>query len=311
MDFKQLQTFLAIAECGSATKAAQMLHIVQPAISRQMRILEEELGTSLFHRERSGMELTEAGRILLDHAKRVMRELDEARAQLQPSSSTVSGFVRIGMPASTCDLLAGELVATVKHRHPQIRMGMYSGFGGFLQKALLNGELEAAIVNDPEASPLLETRYVLNEQLFLIGPPDSGLRPDLALPLSLLKNKPLVLPAAPHAMRSTIERACALANIELEVVAEVNSMHMQRSLVRHGVGWTIMPSTSFFEDLSQGALSGAPLDSDLLQRHLALCLPMARPTSAATRCVTAILMELIEQRVGEGRWPGARWATPA
>jgi DNA-binding transcriptional LysR family regulator len=307
MDFKQLHTFLAIAECGSATKAAHMLHIVQPAISRQMRILEEELGSVLFHRERSGMELTDAGRILLEHARRVMRELDEARAQLQPPSAVVSGFVRLGMPASTCDLLAGELVATVKQRHPQIRIGMYSGFGGFLQKALLNGELEVAIVNDPEPSPLLETRYVVNEQLFLIGPADSGLRPDQALPLSMLRGKPMVLPAPPHAMRSTIERACALANVELEVVAEVNSMHMQRSLVRHGVGWTIMPSASFFDDLSQGELAGAPLASDMLQRHLALCLPVTRQTSAATRCVTAILLELTQREVEEGHWPSARW----
>ncbi|MEI7784437.1 MAG: LysR substrate-binding domain-containing protein [Betaproteobacteria bacterium] len=307
MDFKQLQTFLAIAECGSATKAAQMLHIVQPAISRQMRILEDELGTSLFYRERNGMELTDAGRILLEHAKRVMRELDEARAQLQPSSSVVSGHVRLGMPASTCDLLAGELVATVKQRHPQIRMAMLSGFGGFLEKSLLNGELELAIVNDPEASPLLETRYVINEQLFLIGPAGSGLRPDQPLPLSALRGKPMVLPVAPHAMRTNIERACALANVQLDVVAEVNSMHMQRSLVRYGVGWTVMPSASFFEDLKQGALTGAPLESDMLQRHLALCLPVTRQTSAATRCVAEILLELTRKAVQGGGWHSAGW----
>jgi DNA-binding transcriptional LysR family regulator len=111
-------------------------------------------------------------------------------------------------------------------------------------------------------------------------------------------------------MRSTIERACALANVELEVVAEVNSMHMQRSLVRHGVGWTVMPSASFFEDLSHGDLAGAPLASDVLQRHLALCLPVTRPASAATRCVTAILLELTQREVEEGRWPSARWVGP-
>lgn len=306
MDFKQLQTFLAIVECGSATKAAQLLHIVQPAISRQMRMLEEELGTTLFVRERNGMELTDAGRVLLEHARRVMRELEEARAQMQPTSTVVTGFVRVGMPASACDLLAGELVATIKRRHPQIRMGLHSGYGGPLQAALQAGELEVALVNDPQASPLIETRYVLNEQLFVVGPPHCGLSPDHPEPLTILKGKPMVLPTAPHAMRSTVEHACALENIELEVVAEVNSTQMQLSLVRHGVGWTVMPSAGLSDDLSEGSLSGAPLESAKLQRHLALCLPMTRHTSAATRCVTTALIDLIQVAVRDGRWPGSK-----
>jgi DNA-binding transcriptional LysR family regulator len=83
------------------------------------------------------------------------------------------------------------------------------------------------------------------------------------------------------------------------------------TLVRHGVGWTIMPSASFFDDLSQGELAGAPLASDMLQRHLALCLPVTRQTSAATRCVTAILLELTQREVEEGHWPSARWVGQA
>lgn len=304
---KQLQTFLAIAECGSATKAAQVLRIVQPAISRQMRMLEDELGTSLFHRERTGMELTDAGRILLGHAKRVMRELDEARAQMHPAGSVVAGFVRIGMPASTCDLLAGELVATIKRRHPQVLMSLDSGYAGLLQSALIAGELDVAIINDPQPSPLIEAQYVLNEQLFLVGPANCGLTPDRAQPLSVLRGKALVLPAVPHAIRATVDHACASKNIELEVVAEVNSTQMQLSLVRHGVGWTVMPSAGISADLAQGLLSGAPLEGVTLQRHLALCLPMTRQISAATRCVTSALLELGELAVREGRWPGAKW----
>jgi DNA-binding transcriptional LysR family regulator len=103
IDFKQLQTFLAIAECGSASKAAQLLHIVQPAISRQMRLLEEDLGTPLYERER-----------------RVKKELEEARAEVKPSNGLASGFVNVGMPSSICDLLAGELVANIKRLHPQM-----------------------------------------------------------------------------------------------------------------------------------------------------------------------------------------------
>jgi DNA-binding transcriptional LysR family regulator len=305
MDFKQLQTFLAIAECGSATKASQLLNIVQPAISRQMRLLEEELGTSLFHRERNGMELTAAGRTLVDRARRVMRELEEARAEIQPASGHVAGFVSVGMPSSTCELLAGDLVATIKRRHPQIRMRLHSGYGGVLQTAIQNGELDVAIVNDPRTTPLMEMRFVLNEQLFLVGPPRSGLAPDTPQPLSALRGKPMVLPSGPHAMRTTVEHACALENIELDIVAEVNAMDVQKSLVRHGVGWTVMPSSGVSGELSMGALSAAPVGGPNLQRHLALCLPTSRRTSVATRSVMNALLDLIRVSVGDGRWPGA------
>ncbi|MDB5898709.1 MAG: LysR family transcriptional regulator [Ramlibacter sp.] len=305
MDFKQLQTFLAIAECGSATKAAQLLNIVQPAISRQMRLLEEDLGTPLFLRERNGMELTEAGRALLERARRVMRELEEARAEVKPSNGVVSGFVNVGMPSSICDLLAGDLVATIKRRHPQIRMRLHSGYGGPLQLAIQNGELEVAIVNDPKPGPLVETRFVLNEQLFLVGPPRSGLTPEQPQPLTALRGRPMVLPSGPHSMRTTVEHACALENVELVIVAEVNAMDMQKSLVRHGVGWTVLPSAGVSSDLCDGSLSAAPLGGPNLQRHLALCLPTTRRTSAAARCVTSALMDLIQVTVREGRWPGA------
>jgi DNA-binding transcriptional LysR family regulator len=305
MDLKQLQTFLAIAECGSATKAAQLLNIVQPAISRQMRLLEEELGTALFVRERNGMELTEAGRTLVERARRVMRELEEARAEIQPADGVISGYVSVGMPSSTCDLLAGDLVAAIKRRHPKIRMRLHSGYGGPLQTALQNGELDVAIVNDPKSTPLMETRFVLNEQLFLVGPPRSGIAPDTPLPLSALRGKPMVLPTGPHAMRTTVEHACALENIQLDIVAEVNAMDVQKSLVRHGVGWTVMPSAGVSSDLSVGNLSAAPVGGPNLQRHLALCLPTTRRISVATRSVTDALLDLIRLCVRDGRWPGA------
>lgn len=306
MDLKQLQTFLAIAECGSATRAAQLLNIVQPAISRQMRLLEEELGTALFLRERHGMDLTEAGRVLVERARRVMRELEEARAEIQPADGVVSGFVSVGMPSSTCDLLAGELVAAIKRRHPKIRMRLHSGYGGPLQTALQNGELDVAIVNDPKPTPLMSTLFVLTEQLFVVGPPGSGLAPDMPLPLSALRGRQMVLPSGPHAMRTTIEHACALENIELDIVAEVNAMDMQKSLVRNGVGWTILPSAGVSSDLAMGALSAAPVGGADLQRHLAICLPTTRRTSPATRLVMDALLDLIRVSVSDGRWPGAR-----
>lgn len=305
MDLRQLQTLMAIAECGSASKASQILNVVQPAISRQMRLLEEELATTLFRRERHGMELTEAGHMLVERARRVMRELEEARAEIQPASGVVSGIVNVGMPSSTCDLLAGDLVATISRRHPLIRMRMRSGYGGPLQQAIQDGELQVAIVNDPKPTPLVDAHFMLNEQLFVVGPPRCGFQIDAPQPLAVLEGRPMVLPIAPHAMRSMVEQACVLENVELQVVAEVSAMDVQKSLVLHGVGWTVLPSGGASNDVQKGVMAAAPLGGASLQRHLALCTPTTRRISPAARAVKSVLEELIESSVSEGRWPGA------
>ena len=109
MDFKQLRAFLTIVETGSVTRASEVLHIVQPAVSRQLRLLEEDLGTPLFHRGRHGMEPTEAGTILIDRARRVLRELDQARDEIRPEPGALTGLVSVGLLPSTSDLLAASL----------------------------------------------------------------------------------------------------------------------------------------------------------------------------------------------------------
>lgn len=105
---------LAVAETGSATKAAEMLRIVQPAVSRHIRLLEEEFGVELFGRERHGMVLTEAGKTLAEYGRRALQELDRARAEIKPASGTITGTASLGLLPSTCELLAPELVAAIK-----------------------------------------------------------------------------------------------------------------------------------------------------------------------------------------------------
>jgi DNA-binding transcriptional LysR family regulator len=87
MDLKQLRALLAIAETGSVTRAADILHIVQPAISRQLKLLEEELGVALFERERHGMVLTPPGRLFVERASRALQELDAAKEEISPARS--------------------------------------------------------------------------------------------------------------------------------------------------------------------------------------------------------------------------------
>ena len=114
MDFKQLRALLTIADTGSVTRAAELLNIVQPAVSRQLRLLEEDVGTALFERGRNRMELTESGRILVEYARRAPHNLDRARAEITPQPGEVAGIVTIGLVPSLVNLLTSPVMATVE-----------------------------------------------------------------------------------------------------------------------------------------------------------------------------------------------------
>lgn len=308
MDLKQLKAFLTVAETGNVTRASALLNLVQPAVSRQLRLLEEDIGTTLFDRSRQGMELTDAGKKLLEYARRVLLEVERARAELQASQGEVGGIVTIGLLPSTCDLLSSALVAEVARNYPQIRMRIAMGYTGTLQKWLETGEVDTALLfYDPRHSPTLQFTPLLEESLWVIGLPTDGL--DLSRPVAMseLVGKPLVLPSAPHGIRMLVDEASALMRLELKIVAETNAMSVQKSLVLGGHGLTILPAIAVADDLARNLVTAAPLTDPALTRKIVLALPATRNTTAPVRCVLSLLEKLIKTAVQSGNWPSARW----
>lgn len=307
MDIKQLRALLAVAETGSVTRAADVLHIVQPAVSRQLKLLEEDVGIALFERGRYGMELTESGEILAEHARRALLELDRARAEIQPSDARISGVVTIGLLPSTADLLAGPLLTSVKARHPSVSLRVSVGYAGHLRDWLESGEIDATLLYNPKATPTIQVQPLLGESLCVVGPRSSDLSPDRPLTLADIATWPMVLPSAPHGIRNMLEQARPGAGATLDVVAETNAMSVQKSLVARGHGFTILPSIAVTEDIARDELRAAPLSDPGLQRTIVLALPNTRRIAAAVRAVTALLVDEMRGAVERGDWPSARW----
>jgi LysR family nitrogen assimilation transcriptional regulator len=307
MDFKQLRSFLTVAETGNVTRAAALLNIVQPAVSRQLRLLEEDLGTTLFHRGRHGMALTDTGKTLVEYANRVLNEVDRARAEIRPFQGTVGGIVTVGLLPSTCDLLSSALISSVSMSYPGIRVRISMGYAGHLQSWLESGEVDVALLYDQKHTPTIQVKPLLEEGLWVVGLPDSGLRPDQPVSMAELSGKPLVLPSAPHGLRSLVENAATLMGLQLKVVAETNAMSVQKSLVLGGHGLTILPTIAVADDISRGVLAAAPLTAPVLVRKIVLALPMNRKTTPSVRCVEACLVECMRVAVERGDWLAARW----
>jgi len=307
MDFKQLRALLTVAETGNVTRAAEVLHLVQPAVSRQLMLLEQDIGTPLFERERHGMVLTDAGRSLVGYARRAMLELDRARAEIQGATTGIGGLVTLGLLPSTIDMLSGPLVSALASTYPGIRIRIAMGYAGTLLRWLQAGEIDAGLLYGAERSADIQTRPLIEEPLWVIGPKQAKLRRTKPMPLGQLVGQPLVLPSAPHGIRTLVDHACAVSKVELTVSAETNALSVQRSLVLGGHGLTILPPIAVADDLRSGQLSGAPLSEPAISRTIVLALPTNRPTATHVRCAVDLMVTGAKAAVEGGAWLEGVW----
>jgi len=310
MDFKQLRAFLMVAETGSVTRAAELLNLVQPAVSRQLQLLEDDIGVPLFDRGRHGMLLTEAGQALQGYARRAMLELDRARAEITGSDEGVGGLATIGLLPSTCDLLVSPLVSAIAEAYPRIRMRITTGYAGTLQQWLENGEVDAALLYGTHPSAAIGTTPLIEEALWVVGPPSAKLRKSRPVALASLAGKPLVLPSAPHGIRTLVDHACAVSHVELTIAAETNAMSVQKDLVLGGHGLTILPAIAVADDLVRKQFSVAPLTKPTITRTIVLAVPANRVVRQHVKCAVELLVQCVKEATKRGAWLEARWLGP-
>lgn len=196
MEIRQLRALLAVADTGSVTAAAKTLHVVQPAVTKQIHALESELGVELFERSRSGMSLNANGKRVLERARRALEELDRARAEvLSGTGEDVRGRVSIGLLPSTVGLLAAELISIVSQRYPGIALRVDVGYAGHLAQWLELGDVDVALLFEQPSTSAFRIRPLLREDLWAVAPSSAGLHADEPVTLEeLLQHPPCCLP---------------------------------------------------------------------------------------------------------------------
>jgi len=304
MELSQLRTLICVAELGSLSKAGDRLRIAQPALSRQVRMLEAELGVALFSRHGRGMALTEQGRDVLKHASRIAAELDEIRASALDVDMPLSGQIAIGLPPTVAEIISVPLVAAFGKSHPNAVLRLVSAYTGYLLDWLHRGEIDLAVLYDPRAARSLRSRPLVLENLFLIGPVDAHFSTVRAIPFKELDGKRLLLPSLRHGLRTIVERCAVEAGISLDVVVEADSYATLKDLVRHGHGWTILPLASIHEDVVGRRLTAAPLIDPVPSRRLVLSFPSDRPTPRIARFAGQAIVDIVTDQVERAVWVG-------
>lgn len=300
MDLRQLTALVTVAEVGSVTKAAQLLHLVQPAVTRQIRTLEEEVGVPLFDRTRQGMTLTPAGEVLVERARRALHELELARTEIRPADrGEVTGIVRVGLLESVLDVLAEPLATAVVRRHPGIELRILTAYSGYLRDWLDSGDIDLSLLYNLDDPASLTVIPLLREPLWAVAPPGAGLSPSSPVPWEKVLAQPLVLPVTGHGLRALIDQARSELTAQPRVTMQTNSMRLQKMLVLAGHGWTVLPAAGVAGDVAAGIFSGAPLTAPEMVRSVVLGLRRGRrtppPVDAVASEVTRLARELLVQ----------------
>lgn len=305
MDVAQLKTLIHVAELGSLSKASDRLHVVQPALSRQIKLLEQELGVFLFERHGRGMVVTEAGREVLEHATRIMAELDAIRNSVSSGRAAYKGTVAIGMTPTVAEIMTVPLVRKVKEYHPALGLRVMSAFSGHLLDWLQRGELEIAISYNPQPVKTLRIEPIMMENLMYVTA-GNGEKQTSSEPVKFitLADVELVLPSPRHGLRSIVDECARHAGIVLTTGVEADSLGAMIDLVRGGFGATILPLAPIFSLVSVGQLNATPLIDPTPTRKLVIVCPADRSVSAPARFVGDMFRSLASDLVSEKIWIG-------
>lgn len=309
MNLSQLRTFVRVGELGSLSKAADRLRVAQPALSRQMRLLQAEIGVPLFERHRHGMQLTPAGQELMERVSGLIRQLDVACEDVRASAGDVRGQVVFGLVPTVSYVLAARLAQRVASDYPRLSLRIVEGYGGHQLDWLQRGEVDAAIVYGSYGKLHMPTEELLEEDLVVVGPPDWNVEAAAPLTMSAFAALPLILPSRSHGLRMLLESAAAKVRAKLSVRFEADSFRALVALVEVGLGYTILPLSAISREVDDGRLKYAPLVRPRVTRQLVMC-TAATLTSRATRTVLQLVRDEIASLVDSGLWQGKLQFTP-
>jgi LysR family nitrogen assimilation transcriptional regulator len=287
LETRALRYFQTVAECGSYSRGAELLRISQPAVSRQIGKLEDELGTRLFQRHSHGVNLTGAGQILLERCQAVLRELEQTTQEIRNGAQGPSGSIALAVPPAAAHFLVPALVQRFGARYPNVFLKLVGGFSGHIHEWLVRGQVDISCLHDPLPQKGFEITPLLREEVFLVGQPGARLLDRARIGIADLADLPLIVPSRPNASRRLLDTWVARTGVTLNIRAEADDHSIIRAMIRAGIGYTLLTQGAFELDRQHGTVaavrfrpraywplaivraSGAPLGtsrSDMLDR---------------------------------------------
>lgn len=295
MELRSLFYFVRIAELGSISRAAAHLRVAQPALTRQVQRLEDELGVALFTRVNRGVRLTEAGRKLQDSAARILRDVERTEDEIRAHSAHPSGKVILGITPTMCPVLAPDLFTWMREHYSMIELKVVHAGMVRLGEMLIDGRIDLALMSEMSPSRLILSTALAEEEMVLVTKP--GARPRGVVTAQELRRTTLILG---DGLRAAMEALLAGTGIELKVAIELNDHETIRRMVQQGVGASILPHASVARECAAGLSEAHRLTANGVFRTLALGAAADRGNSAARDAVAQTVTGLVNDVAARG-----------
>ena len=308
MDVKQLESFLAIVEHGSLSRAAERLHVSASTISGHLSQLEAELGTQLLMRQSRGMVPTKAGEALHRKAGPVVLAMEQLRHSVAAVATDVAGLARVCLPTSPATILSLPLLKRLRERHPRIHLELFAGFSGHLEEMLTQKRYDIGLLYRSMPIKGLVVEPLVDEDLVLVGGFEPGNREEVAL--ADIADLRFVLPSQKHGLRQVIDRAFDAQGMQPEIIAELDTLPAMKEVAFGGLAATIlsMSGTGFQAGKSYGA-SLRRIVNPTITRTVALCYSESALADPVVTITTRLLAELTRRAVQSEIWSNARLRT--
>jgi LysR family nitrogen assimilation transcriptional regulator len=299
MNLKRLKYFVKVVDVGSLTQAADILYIAQPALSQQIATLEGEVRKQLLVRTKRGVTPTEAGQALYRHAQVILRQCEQALAEMASVGQGVSGKVSVGLaPGTAATALALPLLRQMRALHPGVVLYLNENYGTTLSELIMNGRMDLAVLYGNRPVHGLSFLPLMEEELFLVGP---SLSAD-PVRLSELRDVELVLPRPYNIVRKLVDEHFARAGMTLLVVAEIESAATLQAVIADGLASTILPASMAREMAASRQICCRRIVEPVIAAPLTLCQSDHLPLSEPAQVVKDILLELAQGLLTETGW---------
>lgn len=293
MDIRQLEQFVAVYEEGSFSSAARRENCTQPALSVQIRNLEEEFGVALFTRSRRGVSPTVAGKRLYSRGLAILSAVADTRIAVRELSGDITGSITIGTVPSVSRSALPAALSRFTEAHPNVELTLDEAYGGTLTERVAAGELDFAVVTSAVSHEGIEATLLAEHEMALVSGPSSGFKPFDRVRLKDLPPLRMVLPTRRHAIRQLIDTHIARAELVIESSIESDGLNTTLEYVRHS-GWsTLTAVASVIDTVESGTLIINPIVRPRADLDYYLIRQMRQPlTGAADRLVNLLREEL-------------------
>jgi LysR family transcriptional activator of glutamate synthase operon len=291
MELRQLQYFVKVAQKQHITKAASELHVAQSAVSRQMKLLEEELEVQLFLHKGRNVQLTAAGKLFHQRIASLLSDLDRAVLELHDFTDPELGEIRLGFPPSLGLNLVPQVVSKFRAIHPHVKFSFEQGTYSELLQQVIDGVTDLALISPfPDEHPTVTGTLLLTEELYAVLPVHHELANQRSIELIQLKNDPFILFREGHSLRSIVWESCLQVGFEPNISFEGEETDTIRGLVAAGMGVSLLPETAL---ATRGGLESAKVN--VIKPNVTRTIGLIHPKNRHIPLVTEYFQKFILQ----------------